>query len=239
MENIDFDEPDAHLLPEEIEERERLLADAKSDSEREMIASLYERVAARREQTSSADRAAAAASAAASTAADGTAKKAKRKSSFVFRAGLEDKRSWGRPTAPPPASAAASKADAEAAEGGGGGGGAAAEGADAAADATMDNVLAELAAAAEFDADPDALSPAELDAAFSKYATSRAAAEWRLLSHGQGDDGSIVSALRADVAALLEESKLPVSAEGLAQLHVADLRGKAEIVERARRHSRK
>lgn len=102
----------------------------------------------------------------------------------------------------------------------------------------MDNVLAELAAATEFDADPDALSPAELDAAFSKYATSRAAAEWRLLSHGQGDD-SIVSALRADVAALLEESKLPVSAEGLAQLHVADLRGKAEIVERARRHSRK
>ena len=228
MENIDFDEPDAHLVPEEIEERERLLSDAKSESEREMIASLYERIAARREQTSSADRAVAAASAAASTAADGTAKKQKRKSSFVFRAGLEDKRSWGRPAAPIAAAAAANKADSDETEGSGTAGA-------VDADAKMDDVLAGLAAAAEFDADPDALSPPELEAAFAKYATARAAAEWRLLNEVK--DEGIVSALRADVASLLEDSKLPVSAEGLAQLHLSDQRGKAEIIERARRFS--
>ena len=193
LEDLEFEDSDALLLPEELQRREALLASAEDDETRDAIGALFERIAAEREEQREASE-----EQLGGAAAGGEGDKAERKrrgGEFDFRRGWDDKRSAGDTPPPPPpepaaAAAAAAAVPADAAAGADAAGaaelGAAADSAESPVKSARDP-LSSLAAATVFSADPSKLTPEQFDAAYAAHCKERGLAEWEALQEIKDD----------------------------------------------------
>jgi hypothetical protein len=221
MEDLDFEDADSLLQPDEIERREALLASAEDEDTKESIRGLFFRIAAEREEKRAEweEKLRGTASADAQPVED--AKGAKYKVKPEYRQGWEDKRMAGdAPPSPPPPETAAGDEGGEAAAGG-----------DAGSAAPARDPLSELASVAVFNVDPSKLTPEQFDAAFGAHCKERAGVEWEALQEVKDD--AVLGALWLDAEALLKQEGLPMSAEGLEKLYLlekVDQKKQAQLV---------
>ena len=253
MDDVDFDDSSVLFSKDEIDERDELLKSAATQDEADVIADLYERIAVDREQDINARRPEETATASNEPVTkrhpianfkfrDGMDDKRAWGLPLADKAAAAAlKRGLGRVdmSAGSPAADGAAPMSPVAGSAAGTGSSSAKTAAEVAAASLVSAVtpaaspnptldpLESLALATSIvfaPADLASLSPADLDARYAEHAHARAKIEWSTLEslkkHGT------YGVLYNDTVAVLKDARLPLSAEGLASLHLADKAGK-------------